>query len=110
MQVKYDLYGFHNLKAQVCLFRPRGAKMITEERAKPLVQRSSPNLVNFQDRYIFLIGGASSSASGDQIEFLASVHVYSPDCDSWFTAPDLNEARINHSSCVVKDAIYTFCG
>ena len=40
----------------------------------------------------------------------SSVEVYSVKNDTWTTAPSLNQARIEHSSCCLKDYVYVSCG
>ena len=64
-------------------------------------------MVNFKDKFIFLISGGNPI---DYRECLNSVEVYSVETDTWASAPSLNTARMSHSSCVLKDTIYTFCG
>ena len=81
--------------------------MTVKEKARPLKPRSCPSLVNFADKFIFVIAGCNPF---DHREYLDSVDVYSIKTDSWAVAPALNTPRMSHSSCVLKDTIYTFCG
>ena len=64
-------------------------------------------MVNFINKFIFVIGG-----SDPQIKILiyASVERYDINKNSWSSGPDLNIPRKSHSSCVLSDHIYTFCG
>ena len=41
---------------------------------------------------------------------LNSVDMYEISSNNWSPAPALNIARIGHSSCVLGDKIFTFCG
>ena len=42
--------------------------------------------------------------------FTDRVEFYDVSKQAWSGAPSLNKARINHSSCVIGDMIYTFYG
>ena len=56
-----------------------------EERAKPLVLKLRPSLVNFNNEFIFVIGGISIY---DQS--CLYVEKYDIKNDSWSKAPELN--------------------
>ena len=76
------------------------------ERACPPTARLYPSLVNFADEVIFVSGGSTLKI----YEWYETVDRYSIKEDKWSTAPNLNHARNGHSSCVLGDTIFTFCG
>lgn len=107
MQVKYDIYGYRNFDRSLRFFQLLGTEMTIHERTPPRSARNCPSLCSFQDSLIFVIGGGSLE---DYREFDDSVEVYSTETDTWSTGPSLNTSRMHHSSCAVRQTIYTFCG
>lgn len=107
IQVNYDIYGFKNFYASVSLLQLSVTNMAAREKAPPLRARSCPSLVNFADKYIFVIAGCNPD---DYRDYFDNVDVYSIETDSWASAPALNTARMSHSSCMLQEMIYTFCG
>ena len=62
-------------------------------------------MVNFHGDYIFVSGGMELDK-----KLSTAVDAYDIKKDEWFNAPDLNNARHCHSSCVQLEWIYVFCG
>lgn len=55
-------------------------------------------------RHIFVSGGfENGNATTD-------VTRYAIDSDTWLAMPSMNVARLDHSSCCVKDTVYVFGG
>ena len=60
VQVKYDIYGFRNFYAEVCFIGLNGSNLTIREKTGPSIGRSCPSLVNYSDKFIFVIGGVNS--------------------------------------------------
>ena len=78
--------------------------IIKIEKATPPTRRDCPSMVHY-DGFLFLIGGYYHNGG-----YLKSVDTYSIGRNSWRSAPQLNQARYSHSSCVLGHSIYTFGG
>ena len=72
--------------------------------AKPRRPRSCPSLTNYQDKYVLVIGGYYSS------NCLASVDLYNVKKNTWQAAPEITQAREEHSSCCIQNFSYIFGG
>ena len=75
--------------------------------AKPLQGRKHTSLVNFKNKFIFLIGGSSVQDSKITLD---SVHKYDIENNSWSATSTLNHVRAQHASCTLNEFIYVFNG
>ena len=72
------------------------------------IERCGPSMVHYKG-FIFIIAGCNYQ--GGQSVALNTVDLYEISGDQSFRpAPKLNEARLEHSSCVLGHHIYTFGG
>ena len=78
-------------------------------RKKPLRGRGMVSLANYQDRYIFSIAGKDPSTEDNSVLY-KSVDLYDIDRNLWSIAPELNVPRGQHSSCALRNKVYTFGG
>ena len=76
------------------------------------MSREYPSLCNFKNELIFAIGGQplDNLTSNSIQRETATVEYYSIALGIWVWGPNLNYARKNHSSAVLSDCIYVFCG
>ena len=74
------------------------------EKVQPLYHREYPALTNYEDKLIFVVGGAMSC------NVLRTVEFYRIRDGAWERAPNLNHPRRNHSCCVQGKFVYALCG
>ena len=83
-----------------------GLKPLTKIMAKPLRPRIGPSLVNFANKFLFVSGGRIKHGEEES----KSVDFYNIQKNTWSPAPAMNVARSSHSSCVLGEQIFAFCG
>lgn len=82
--------------------------MLKRELAKPLRACRCPGFVNFNDKYLFVLGG-NVVDYGDR--FHSECEMYDIAKDAWAKTPELRSQRAYFGSCTVQQTwIYVFCG
>ena len=74
--------------------------------APPPTVRTKPSLATYDNSYIFVIGGSIIVETSDQ----DSMDMYTIHNDTWSSAPALNMARSEHSSCIAGHTLCVFGG
>lgn len=102
--VGVDLYAFQDKvdPPKFLHYADPAAKLrvrVSEKRAPP-VARWGLSLANFDNQYVFAIGGF----------MLTTVDAYQISSNTWFSAPEMNVRRFNHASCQLGDKIYAYSG
>ena len=68
------------------------------------------SIANVGNRFIYLTGGKYESHGTVHIRYELTTFRYDIKANRWETAPDLNEHRIDHSSCVQGNNLFVFGG
>ena len=104
VSVKDDLYGYKKGEFSWYRFsnlRSSDSLPVCSTLPDALHSRQWPSLVNFDDLFIFVIGGSSLSVD---------TSVYCIKAERWIEGPKLKQARQNNSSCRQGNLLYTFGG
>ena len=68
-------------------------------------------MTNYENELIIVSGGREIKFQLDEVEVaLQTVDVYLIEKDKWIIAPDMINARLSHSSCVLGEYIYVTGG
>ena len=136
-----DIYALttegHPLLLKKYRFTATKDKLYARKRAQPPMEACSPNVLSFDDAYIFVIGGTRTKGlfnNKPPVSFGCYYGFENCDCDDirrdrlaqkfltdpnyvdyydvvkdvWRSAPALKAPRDGHTSCALKDCIYTF--
>ena len=107
IQVSSKIYGFKHACDPAEWHRYSGfakGRIARKTMAEPSRPRSFPSLTNYQDKYILVIGGYYAS------NCLTSVDMYNVKTNRWQAAPEITEAREEHSSCCLENFTFIFGG
>ena len=72
---------------------------------QPKTPRENSQLLNYQNRYIFCIGGKRDNGNASTV-----VEKYDIANDTWSLAPAINQKRIIHSGCTLGHNLYIYGG
>ena len=110
VQVYKDIYAFRYLTKDDSLVIKYAITasddILITERTTFNPPKASPSLVTFRNQYIMVTGGINQK----KFDVYKSVEWYDIKTNQWSNVAPLNTPRSNHSSCVLKDIIYVFCG
>ena len=82
--------------------------VVSKLMAEDISKKSAFALVNYNDKYLFTIGGRPRVAKNAEV--LSSVEKYNIETDTWSIAPPLIEGRKLASSCILNGHIYVYGG
>ena len=84
-------------------------KIIANDKAKLRISRSGASLVSMHANFIFISGGMAG-VNYTNYHLSAFVERYNSLLDKWEVLPSLYQARVFHSSCIIRNTMYVVGG